>query len=175
MPKKIENIRETALKLTKQALEKEGFESFTMREIAAACGVALGTMYNYFPSKEMLTAAVVYEDWKLYYAEMEAQIETAKQFNEALADVYNGIAAFSRDYEFLFLGDLQSFSSKYRYSERHTRLLAQIEALIRKIIGRFNITAEDFTVTFIAETLINCGVKHYSFSQLKPILDKLLN
>ena len=34
-----------------------------MREAARRCGVAVGTLYNYFPSKDALAAAVMLEDW----------------------------------------------------------------------------------------------------------------
>jgi AcrR family transcriptional regulator len=43
-------ILEVSLKL----FQTEGFGKTTMRDIAAKCGIALGTTYNYFPTKEHL-------------------------------------------------------------------------------------------------------------------------
>jgi AcrR family transcriptional regulator len=38
-----------------------GFEAATTREIAAAAGIAVGTLFNYFPSKEAIVMAMVAE------------------------------------------------------------------------------------------------------------------
>ena len=43
-------ILEVSLKL----FQTEGFGKTTMRDIASKCGIALGTTYNYFPTKEHL-------------------------------------------------------------------------------------------------------------------------
>ena len=43
-------ILEVSLKL----FQTEGFGKTTMRDIAKKCGIALGTTYNYFPTKEHL-------------------------------------------------------------------------------------------------------------------------
>ena len=47
------------LKATAHILVKEGYESASTNRIAAAAGVSIGSLYQYFPSKEALVAAVV--------------------------------------------------------------------------------------------------------------------
>lgn len=40
----------------------QGFDGASMNDIVAAAGVSKGTVYSYFPSKEKLFAAMIYED-----------------------------------------------------------------------------------------------------------------
>ena len=47
------------LKATAHILVKEGYESASTNRIADAAGVSIGSLYQYFPSKEALVAAVI--------------------------------------------------------------------------------------------------------------------
>ena len=47
------------LKATAHILVKEGYESASTNKIAEAAGVSIGSLYQYFPSKEALVAAVI--------------------------------------------------------------------------------------------------------------------
>ncbi len=44
---------------TARVLVKEGYENASTNKIAAAAGVSIGSLYQYFPSKEALVAAVI--------------------------------------------------------------------------------------------------------------------
>ena len=44
---------------TARILVKEGYEAASTNKIAAAAGVSIGSLYQYFPSKEALVAAVI--------------------------------------------------------------------------------------------------------------------
>ena len=65
MPKIIENIREKLLEEAKRQVSESGYSSMTIRSVATACGVGTGTVYNYFPSKDMLVASFMLEDWMI--------------------------------------------------------------------------------------------------------------
>ena len=53
--------RRRILKAARDRFAKVGFEAATTREIAAAAGIAVGTLFNYFPSKEAIIMAMVAE------------------------------------------------------------------------------------------------------------------
>jgi AcrR family transcriptional regulator len=55
--KKSEATRQRILDAALRLFGKHGFERTTMREVAAAAGVALGAAYYYFPSKDALLVA----------------------------------------------------------------------------------------------------------------------
>src|SRR6476659_3548994 len=47
------------LKATARILVKEGYDHASTNKIATAAGVSIGSLYQYFPSKEALVAAVI--------------------------------------------------------------------------------------------------------------------
>lgn len=49
------------LEATARVLVKEGYEHASTNKIAATAGVSIGSLYQYFPSKEALVAAVIDE------------------------------------------------------------------------------------------------------------------
>jgi AcrR family transcriptional regulator len=53
--------RRRIVKAARDRFAKVGFEAATTREIAAAAGIAVGTLFNYFPSKEAIVVAMVAE------------------------------------------------------------------------------------------------------------------
>jgi AcrR family transcriptional regulator len=50
---------ETILAATARVLVKKGFDGLTTNAVAEAAGVSIGSLYQYFPSKEALVAALI--------------------------------------------------------------------------------------------------------------------
>ena len=50
MPKIIENLRSQRLSEAKKQISERGYKNTTIRSVASGCGVAVGTVYNYFKS-----------------------------------------------------------------------------------------------------------------------------
>ena len=50
---------EALLEATARVLMKEGYDTASTNKIAAVAGVSIGSLYQYFPSKEALVAAVI--------------------------------------------------------------------------------------------------------------------
>ena len=49
--------REAILAASQKLVMEKGLQAVNMRTVASVCGVAVGSVYNYFPSKaELLTA-----------------------------------------------------------------------------------------------------------------------
>ena len=65
MPKIIENLKDRLIAEAEKQIEESGYGAVTIRSVAKACGVGVGTVYNYFPSKETLIATHLLVDWKL--------------------------------------------------------------------------------------------------------------
>jgi AcrR family transcriptional regulator len=53
--------RRRILEVARDSFSRAGFEAATTREIAAAAGIAAGTLFNYFPAKEAMAMALVAE------------------------------------------------------------------------------------------------------------------
>ena len=50
---------ETILAASARILVKRGFDGFTTNEVATAAGVSIGSLYQYYPNKEALVAALI--------------------------------------------------------------------------------------------------------------------
>ena len=85
MPKKLDKIKERALEEARQILFQEGYLSLTVRRVAQALQIGVGTIYNYFPSKDHLIAGVMLEDWQEALLAFEAEgIGEAEAVNVAM-------------------------------------------------------------------------------------------
>jgi AcrR family transcriptional regulator len=49
------------LEVARECFSRAGFEAATTRDVAAAAGIAAGTLFNYFPAKESIAMALVAE------------------------------------------------------------------------------------------------------------------
>ena len=55
--------REEILKNSLKLIQRQGWSSVSIRAVAAACGVSVGSIYNYFDSKAELVSATVESVW----------------------------------------------------------------------------------------------------------------
>lgn len=85
--KRTPRAEETRSRIYQTAMElfrKKGFESTTMRDIAAEAGVALGAAYYYFPSKEAFVLAFYEEMQELRQRELEMAVSKDKRLKTRL-------------------------------------------------------------------------------------------
>lgn len=66
-------IADAALRL----LKKKNFSNITMRELAKECGMANGTLFNYYPSKELLFRTLLYDYYCDYF---DSEIERIRTY-----------------------------------------------------------------------------------------------
>ncbi len=65
---------QTLFKAAAQILDKEGEAGLTTNKVAAAAGFSIGTLYQYFPSKEMLVRAMAARGQDLVLQELEGYL-----------------------------------------------------------------------------------------------------
>lgn len=64
MPKIIENVPEKILVAAVDLFQQHGYANTDMRQIAAHTGIAVGTLYRYYESKEALYFHILRDTWK---------------------------------------------------------------------------------------------------------------
>lgn len=79
---------QTLFKAAAQILDKEGEAALSTNKVAAAAGFSIGTLYQYFPSKEVLVRAMAARGQDLVLQELEAYLSALENH----ADV-QGMAA----------------------------------------------------------------------------------
>ena len=56
--------KEDILKTSRELIRRQGWSAINIRSVAAACGVSVGCIYNYFDSKAALVSATVESVWR---------------------------------------------------------------------------------------------------------------
>lgn len=169
MPKIIENVRELLLDTAKKQIEERGYANTTIRSVAGECGLAVGTVYNYFKSKDMLIATFVVEDWNSYLSDIRgAQISESRM---ALHNIYDALIHFSEKHRSLFSDPEAAKVYSTVFSERHKTLRSQISEIILPLCPAEN---AEFTSQFVAESLLTWTVAGKDFDSIFNILEKIL-
>ncbi len=83
-PSKSEETRGRILEAALSVFRERGFEKATMREIAAAAGVAVGAAYYYFDSKDAIVMAFYERSQGEMHAGIEAALDEAKTLDARL-------------------------------------------------------------------------------------------
>ena len=169
MPKIIENVREQLLAVAKKQIGERGYANTTIRSVAGECGLAVGTVYNYFKSKDMLIASFVVEDWNRYLSELRKS--DLSDPRTALRTIYDTLICFSEQHNPLFSDPDAAKVFSAVFTERHKTLRSQISELILPLCGNDD---AGFTAEFVAESLLSWTVAGKDFDSIFNILIKIL-
>ena len=170
MPKIIENVREQLIAEVRREIETMGYSKTTVRSVASALNLGLGTVYNYFPSKDMLVASAVSEDWKLSTEEFRSASAGTKR--ETLERIYSMLSSFIKAHESLFSDSEARRKFASVFTERHIQLRSQIASFVLPVLER----TEDaqFLSLFIAESMLTWVMEDVPFVKLYDVIGKLL-
>ena len=94
MPKAIDDLYNTILRESRPILVNHGYEQLTIRYVARVCGVAVGTVYRYFDSKDALVAEILHNDWDPFTERMANAAEGAESPIEGLRIICECIRSF---------------------------------------------------------------------------------
>lgn len=89
--------REEILEASRGMLREKGWSAIHMRSVAARCGVAVGSLYNYFSSKTELMAATVESVWQ-EIVHMPEALPEEERFCWCVQWLYDSMREGSRRY-----------------------------------------------------------------------------
>ncbi len=102
MPKLIENLKEKILVEADTQLKEVGYGAMTIQSIAKACGVGVGTVYNYFSSKDEIVIACVAAAWMERMDMISAVAKYSQTYESVIHCIYDEILAFGKEREYIF-------------------------------------------------------------------------
>lgn len=167
MPKIIENLEAHLIAEARKQIEQNGYTSVTIRSIAKGCGVGVGTVYNYFPSKEVLIATHMLEDWKNCVRTIAATAVCAETPRPVVMCIYDQLTEFISRHEAIFRDEAAIAGFAGSFSQYHGLLREQLAQPLRRFCSN------DFTAQFIAESLLIWTVAGKNFDEIYSIIDKL--
>lgn len=171
MPKIIENLRQTLLEEAKRQINENGYAKTTIRSVAGACNVGVGTVYNYFESKDMLIATFMLEDWMECLREMKNySTDDPRAF---LTHFYNTLSGFMEKHQDLFQDKEAAKSFSGVFAGRHKQLRSQLAEILQPICDSSE-GDKVFLAEFIAEAILTWTVAGKRMEDMLPIIEKLI-
>ena len=172
MPKIIENIKGQILEEAKKQVIENGYEKTTIRSVAQACGIGVGTVYNYFESKDMLIASFMLEDWNCFLESI--QVDSFDNTREILNNVVVSLSDFIQKHSVLFQDPVAAKAYGDVFAVRHKQLREQLAKKIRPICVKSLVEDKEFLAEWIAEALLTWTVAGKDFEEQYKIIMHLI-
>lgn len=93
--------REAILNVSKEMAAAQGMQAINMRSVAKQCGVAVGSVYNYFPSKTDLMIATIDAIWREIIHGITDD-NTSAGFLDNVEKLFYGVKSGGEKYPFFF-------------------------------------------------------------------------
>ena len=167
MPKIIKDIEIRLIEETKKQIEESGYGAVTVRSVAKACGVGVGTVYNYFPSKEALVATHLLEDWKQCVAAINAVGTYSETPRSVALCIYDQLDGFACRHRAIFQDEAAAVSFAGSFGSYHGMLRRQLAQPLRRFCS------SDFAAEFLAEAMLTWTMAGKPFDEIYGIMDKL--
>lgn len=167
MPKIIENPEIRLMEEARRQIEEFGYAAMTIRSVAKGCGIGIGTVYNYFPSKDALVAGYMLGDWKACVAAIDECSAQANSPETVVRFIYQQLLAFAIRHRNVFQDEAAATAFSGSFSQYHTLLRSQIAAPLRKFCS------DGFSAEFIAESLLTWTMAGKDFDVIYGQLQKL--
>lgn len=167
MPKLIENPEGRLIAEARRQIAQEGYSAVTIRSVAAGCGVGVGTVYNYFSSKDELAAAFMLEDWQNCIAAIQTVSTYAETHKPVLRCIHDQLNCYAGQHQNIFRDESAISGFAGSFGKYHRLLRSQIAEPLMKFC------ADPFLAEFAAESLLTWTMAGKDFEELYPVLEKL--
>ena len=168
MPKIIENLPQRLIEEARRQILSSGYSALTIRSVAKACGVGVGTVYNYYPSKDALVAAFLLEDWNQCISSIASISHTAQTAEPVLQAIHENLSTFTARHQAIFRDESAAAGFSGSFGRYHGLLRSQLSAPLLKFCP------DPFTADFLAESLLVWTVSGKSFQEIYSVIKKLL-
>lgn len=147
--------REEILRVCRKIVSEQGLHALNMRALAKECGIALGTLYNYYADKDELVIAAIESVWQDIFGESEP--ESGVSFTEYVAGTYlrihNGLSGYPDFFAAHSIAVAGSAKGRARGAmERCFGLIR--EELLKALHSDCNVDRSTFTQAFTEENLV---------------------
>ncbi len=185
MPKTLTNVKEDILAVTRQMIKENGYSELNIRNIASRCGVATGTVYNYYSSKDEIITEILLTEWKLMLRRIDLNSKTSTSPTiDGLETIYKELNSFMINVHGKWFQTIQLANTEditvSKLSEKKKLLRDQISEKVSALIIpgiEKKLISQEITDIFdvISHLLISYSNENADFKKLKPALTALVN
>ena len=174
MPKIIPELRERFVAAARRRVLEGENHDVTIRQVARDCDTAVGTVYNYFPSKEALITAVMLEDWQACCAAMEADARAQQTALAALAATA-ALRRFTARYAPTWRHYATAKGSVGELGLRHRQVIEAISKPVGHALERFNACFDENLPEVLSELVLLASRTDDGFQRVEPVLARILD
>ena len=109
--------KEAIIKASRSIALNRGIRVISIRGVASECGVSIGSIYNYFPSKADLMAATIEDIWKSIF-HVAGRCSELKRFDQCIRWIYESIVKGIEEYPDFFVNHWVGFDSSEKKTGR---------------------------------------------------------
>jgi len=166
---KIITSEEAILSVCRDIVAESGLQSINIRDVAKKCGVSIGSIYNYFPTKSDLVVATIESIWKEITNGLVLR-ENQNDFRLCIEHLYHDISSGSEKFKDFFsshsIDVMQSDRTKGRmgmeqYFFRMKNMLEEIliaDPAVKEDTFNERFTRKDF-IDFVLANVVSLLVK----------------
>jgi AcrR family transcriptional regulator len=157
MRRKNQELRQSLLDCARRIECAEGADALSVRKLASEANIAVGTVYNYFESKQEVMLAMTEEYWNSALKEMQGCI-TAERFSEQIRQIYAFLAEKLNDCAKVLMMSLREDAESGRArmaSMQGTVGRALVKRLENDPMIRKNIWSDSFTKEAFASFVLD--------------------
>lgn len=161
----IENLKTKLLDEACRQIDTIGFSAMTMQSVSKACGVAVGTVYNYYPSKDHILAAYLEKKWSKCLDTIYVVSRYSYTHDAVIRCIYDQIKLLEGNHTFLLMDE----NARQVMDAQFQGLLChQLAKPLRKF------TTGDIEAEIIAEALLIWIRRGKSFDDIQKNISKLI-
>ena len=110
--------REEIMRVSRKIVSEKGLPALNMRTLAKECGIALGTLYNYYSDKDELVVAAIESVWQDILE--KSAPDSGVRFSQYVMHIYARILSGLKDYPDFFAAHSISVAGSAKGKARGT-------------------------------------------------------
>lgn len=178
MPKILNNVKEDICRVSRSMLSEEGYENLSIRNIAKNCGIGMGTIYNYFKSKDDIIFDIIMEDWTTILGRMDRSIKSDMPMIDKLESLHNLLKEFVGGFHGMWMDMATSKAKKTDYKSLKSQRMVysmELHERISSVTLELSSTMEKDELDFLNSTLTTIFLSNdkFEFKTLEKILNRL--
>lgn len=164
------NHKEVILSKAKEIVMSEGIVKINIRTVAKNSGIAIGTVYNYFPSKGELLVAVIEDFWEGAFKDIDWRGLKDNNFYDNLEKVYSVLRDYLHGFKENWLEQLALLKTKEKLIGRQKED-EYFQKMYRKIILLIDMD-NSFQSYSWSETISKENMAEFIFENMVIMLKK---